>query len=373
MNTPSQIDAHVKVERSGGAFYVYLSELHRVGISATEIRKRLSDAHDPDTLSDDQPKSETDTSTSDAVNSSMEEAEKDIHFPLQESAIPYEFNTYISCTVQRGSFVFVNSLNDPHKCSEIAALHFDDLVVGLRPKHNFSSQYKCLGNRIHKIVDIIICIGDFQVDNQLQDVFDFPVILLKQKGVSIPPLCIRDSQRNIMQTAQSSSLILIKLEVDGSNPTVFIENVEVTMKPLRVYLEDTFLTELVNTLSTFSISQLESSGISKNNALNIVPDAVRMRSDDLLKPINVHQISISPLSLLLTVHASVKLYIALDHSPLNFGVIKRNHLLTTGYELGRDLAIHYLTDIFIKAGKSNHNTTSNLPKFLNSTLENCVF
>lgn len=62
-----------------------------------------------------------------------------------------------------------------------------------------------------------------------------------------------------------------------------------------------------------------------------VPEIVAWESVVIAKPLSLRSFSIEPLSLLLSVHSSVKMYIALDKSPLQFGRFERRQVLTTPY------------------------------------------
>lgn len=52
----------------------------------------------------------------------------------------------------------------------------------------------------------------------------------------------------------------------------------------------------------------------------------------------------------LSLRSSVKLYIALDHSPLRLDAFERSLVLTTPYRLGQTLAMHYVSSALFKAG-----------------------
>lgn len=64
-------------------------------------------------------------------------------------------------------------------------------------------------------------------------------------------------------------------------------------------------------------------------------------SRDLARPLRLRSLSISELDLLVSIHTSTRVYIALDHSPLQLAAFKRSSLFTTAYRLGHSLTLHY--------------------------------
>jgi len=91
--------------------------------------------------------------------------------------------------------------------------------------------------------------------------------------------------------------------------------------------------------------------IAVSNAIYI-PEYIMIDSKILSKPLRLQNFVIEPLSILLSVHTSMRLYVALDHSPLYFGTFERKNLLTTPYRLGNALTMHYLSGAIFGAGRS---------------------
>ena len=127
---------------------------------------------------------------------------------------------------------------------------------------------------------------------------------------------------------------------------------------MSAYIEDTFITQLLEymtstvpaCLATTAINskpkQLEHLEVAVPIPEYIIIDAINLRS-----PLRLQRFTIEPISVLLSVHTSVRLYVALDHSPLYFGTFERKNLLTTPYRLGNALTMHYLSGAIFGAGK----------------------
>lgn len=127
--------------------------------------------------------------------------------------------------------------------------------------------------------------------------------------------------------------------------------------PISAYIEDTYVTQLLEYATSMIPPRLVLDDISKKiqtvavlNAVYI-PDYIMIDSKILSKPLRLQIFVIEPLSILLSVHTSVRLYVALDHSPLYFGTFERKNLLTTPYRLGNALTMHYLSGAIFGAGQ----------------------
>lgn len=70
----------------------------------------------------------------------------------------------------------------------------------------------------------------------------------------------------------------------------------------------------------------------------------------LVQPLRLHRLTIQPISLLVSIHASLKLYIASDHTPLSFSLFERGPVCTTARQLVHALAMHYAAGALFRAG-----------------------
>lgn len=72
----------------------------------------------------------------------------------------------------------------------------------------------------------------------------------------------------------------------------------------------------------------------------------------LVNPVRLQKLTIQPVNLLVSIHASLKLYIASDHTPLSFSLFERGPLCTTARQLVHALAMHYAAGALFRAGRS---------------------
>ena len=71
----------------------------------------------------------------------------------------------------------------------------------------------------------------------------------------------------------------------------------------------------------------------------------------LVHPVRLQKLTIQPVNLLVSIHASLKLYIASDHTPLSFSVFERGPVCTTPRQLVHALAMHYAAGALFRAGR----------------------
>lgn len=72
-----------------------------------------------------------------------------------------------------------------------------------------------------------------------------------------------------------------------------------------------------------------------------VPATIVALSRRIAKPLRLRSIRISGFCATVSLHTSTTFYIALDRSPLNFSEFKKDYLITTPFELGNLLTVHY--------------------------------
>ena len=124
------------------------------------------------------------------------------------------------------------------------------------------------------------------------------------------------------------------------------------IRPLNVYVEDKFVNKINEILESFASTMLRPRNGEANcfkTALSStsicydkLPDNILVSSQNLASHLYLNRIKIDDLSVLVNVHASLKMYIGLDQSPLQFNSFERNNLMTTSYDLGKLQSIFFL-------------------------------
>ncbi|XP_067305536.1 intermembrane lipid transfer protein VPS13B [Pseudorasbora parva] len=190
--------------------------------------------------------------------------------------------------------------------------------------------------------------GGLQVDNQLYDraSFHFPVIMCPEPPAdpSLTPL----------------DFLSLSISITDSG---HLDQLALSIRPARVYLEDTFIYYLKTLFHTYipesSLSwrgrQAGSRGAEPDvggsqRAEPDLPPAVLDSMRALVAPLLLQRLSIEPVDLLVSIHASLKLYIASDHTPLSFSLFERGPICTTARQLVHTLAMHYAAGALFRAG-----------------------
>ncbi|XP_012288372.1 vacuolar protein sorting-associated protein 13B [Orussus abietinus] len=248
------------------------------------------------------------------------------------------------------TIVLTKDINECAQSIEVANLHLTDTFVTSESKSNVSS--------------LCLCIGDVQLDNQLFDHggFDFPVVLISQSPrVAKERIFSLSNRLNAdIDKIQEDSLIVATCIWEKNGRVTACKDIYLKVSPISAYIEDTYISQLLDygkllVPSSFVASSTQSNETNDETvfpprAIIYAPYSVILDSKTLSSPLRLHSLVIEPVSILLSVHTFVRLYVALDHSPLYFGSFERTHLLTTPYRLGNALIMHYLSGAIFGAG-----------------------
>ena len=244
-----------------------------------------------------------------------------------------------------------DAVESPSDLDEYVRLTLDCLAVGLRPRTCFNKPLRSLANGLPQYSDYTISCLDLQVDNQMyrKGLFDFPTVLTSGTGHLQP------SQRprlNLNSTAFDStfeglkkkSLLVIKFSVDISLPQHHvIKTIHIKCLPTKAYIEDRFVFKMSEVFESLA-SHLSAAEVTTGDAsdsgesIHLLPRDVLMSANNLNNHMQLDSLEMEPLSVLVSVHASLKMFIGVDQSPLNFGPFSRKSLMTTNYALGQSLA-----------------------------------
>nr|XP_009674278.1 PREDICTED: vacuolar protein sorting-associated protein 13B isoform X3 [Struthio camelus australis] len=198
---------------------------------------------------------------------------------------------------------------------------------------------------------------DLQLDNQLYSKSNFHFAVLLCQG----------EKNETMQWSRVSNLIVSNKDLEDYKENCFIKlcialseeekfmfhinDLSFELKPARLYVEDTFVYYIKTLFDTY-LPQNKAVCQSVNTADTtlILPEQVREHARALVKPVKLRKLTIQPVNLLVSIHASLKLYIASDHTPLSFSVFERGPIFTTARQLIHALAMHYAAGALFRAG-----------------------
>lgn len=372
---PKMGDVKVHTERIGPVIHMFVDTASRVEVSARDIRSRIAaqaaaktkpnsdDAHNaPTSNSNPIPDSisavESDTSNKKSSIQAETEKPKVEIIPSRSKVLVSEKTTVLYCTVfcSQITFVLQDDIDIRKETREILRVTADNVVVSARPKLDMSERLRALYYRVREQVELRFFIGDLQIDNQLyvQGNYDFPVVMLFQDRAPLTKFSPLTPMERIAQIAHNEAKFVLMLFLEKSvHHGNYLQSVVVKLQPVRLYAEDVFFYSLLDIAQSFlSYGKIASAsgGLSEKAMTAVVTEDILSRSLSLTYPVNILNLDIQEIRVQLSVHASVKIYIALDQTPLEFGAYQRSGVVTTNYILGHNMAKHYLSGALVRAG-----------------------
>ncbi|KAI4881788.1 hypothetical protein NFI96_011483 [Prochilodus magdalenae] len=249
------------------------------------------------------------------------------------------------------SVVLCDDITSPAGSVELLRLNASKILVLLpRTEHNISDTTPFYAHQLQ-----ILC-GSLQVDNQLytRSSFHFPVLLCQDQRVDVDcwvgkhdPMLSHEALEDFRQAC----FLCVRFTLSSNG--LQLEQLSFQLKPARIYLEDTFVYYMKTLFHTYiPVSTLPTAMESClfREAGPVVPEKIYQSMQALVQPIQLQQLVIEPVSLLVSIHASLKLYIASDHTPLSFSRFDRGPFCTTPRQLIHALTMHYAAGALFRAG-----------------------
>jgi vacuolar protein sorting-associated protein 13B len=225
---------------------------------------------------------------------------------------------------------------------DLISLRVDDIIT------SYSKQSRKLKVSFSKL----------QVDNELFPTgnYDFPVLLCNKdmpKRIDEQDLSAWDVYE-IIQRHQS--LEKFNIDIDFYEQDKHVQNVTIQVLPIRIYIEDGFISVLLEVvedcLPTSLLYKKHESTLKTplENGLILIPNTIFDQSQQLSKPVRLNSFRLEALHVLLSVHACRRVYIALDHSPLDFNVYEKINIYTVPMKFGNSVGMHYVSSAIFGAG-----------------------
>ncbi|XP_069969328.1 intermembrane lipid transfer protein VPS13B isoform X2 [Bactrocera oleae] len=229
--------------------------------------------------------------------------------------------------------------------SEIVGLYADDTLIAFDDDDDDDRELHLL-------------LPNLQLDNQnyVCGQYDFPVVLcaqeLYERKPIVPPVHFLD---RTYQNLRNRGL-MAHFSIGFFEDEMKLHSIVCTFSPMRIYIEDSYLNCLLDAVVDCTPSncayraELSSSRITLSNGEYLLPRVIVGQAICIAEPLQIREFKIEALSVLLSVHTSIRLYIALDHSPLSFSTYNRQHILTIPLRFGQSLSMHYLSGAIFGAG-----------------------
>lgn len=342
---PLVADVKVHVDQTMAITCVRIDPVSKAEVSAKEIRSRINGKETTVILAEEKPM------TGPSVGCEKELPHVARQRSVRKMPSQKKTNTDLSIGVFVKHLCLIVQSSSIENVSEILRLSIDNCIVCSYPITPRDSSQNA-GRRLC----IGICLGDLQIDNQQQGVgpYDFPVALIKQAGVNVTPNIDNIAELNILEKhAVLRSCCFTHIQVVlGTNPRLqhtMIESIDISVKPVSLYIDDGFIYFLLKEMEGFiptTLSHDSRPPIRYQKLPRDIKCAARLAGS----PIKIHHLCIQPINVLLSVHASMMMFIASDHTPLSFGKFERLNLCTSGHQLTRALTMHYVSGAIFRAG-----------------------
>ena len=216
------------------------------------------------------------------------------------------------------------------------------------PNNGRESNTKGTSSLPTRTSELLISLGNIQIDNQIHDDirFHFPVILLPMRNISQRYHTATDHAPFAdLQASEDVDFLTLRCLVTSSPSLVSIDDVTLDLQPFEMFLEDVFVYKLLE-LSKRYLPKLVSANKHQNRDNVDRLAAIK----PVLYPIRVCRFHISEIQFLLSIHASVKVFLAADHMPLKLGAFQCQPTQTVGDEFARAVLYHYATQVLVRAG-----------------------
>ena len=182
-----------------------------------------------------------------------------------------------------------------------------------------------------------LLLAGLQIDNQMDgDFYHFPVVVIP----------LEHESRSTKRKAKKSLKPLLSLCLDYTTnlQKTHFHLINVELEPMSVFIEDTLLYKLAGMLDSFVLPETKSRTINDDDGRALA------LASAVLNPVLIDDFHIEPLYVLVTFHASVKLFVSADHTPLYFGRFSMTSLFTDPSFLAQLLAAHYAYSALLKIG-----------------------
>ena len=366
---PGGSDVKVHIEKVGHTSHVFIDPVSRAEISAKEIRSRIrgkdtvileagpGKLEDPETSA-----AATKVKVAeDRIQEDKSQDLKEFRKNLQQKVIQV-MSIDVSFVCSQACFLLLDEITCPSVVSEVVRVTVDNLVLLLSP---LDTSQALTTRQPHFFQTLILALGNVQIDNQCygRRNYDFPVILVKQEDPSQPKMIGIDEEFFSLGVGAKYQYLMDRCfllmssnlcnDVSLSSNRNTVVGVNIAMKPLTLFLEDTFAfdtVKIVDKIIPLSLSRRSS----PRQSLRAPPASVLATAAQLTHPVSLQYFNIEPVSLLLSVHASLALFIASDNSPLTFQQFEKEGLFTSSNQLIRSLTVHYVSGALFRAGGGVH-------------------
>uniref|UniRef100_A0A8C2Y556 Vacuolar protein sorting 13 homolog B n=1 Tax=Coturnix japonica TaxID=93934 RepID=A0A8C2Y556_COTJA len=273
-----------------------------------------------------------------------------------------EQNLFLKVFISQLSLAVFDDITNHKVSSELLRLTADNVFLHMAPTTSYLRSLsqelrQDTGEGLPPFYSLQVYCEDLQLDNQLYGKSNFHFAVLLCQG----------EKNETVQWSRANNLIVSNKDLENYKENCFIKlciafseeenfmfhvnDLSFELKPARLYVEDTFVYYIKTLFDTYLPENKGTwQSVNSSDTAQILPKQVREHARALVKPLKLRKLTIQPVNLLVSIHASLKLYIASDHTPLSFSVFERGPIFTTARQLVHALAMHYAAGALFRAG-----------------------
>ncbi|KAJ2954658.1 hypothetical protein O0L34_g2954 [Tuta absoluta] len=259
------------------------------------------------------------------------------------------------------SYVLLHEKN--HKWDDSMPLEQDrvrcmisSVVVEMAAAEDLSPLLAVHVDQTHVVVSLLnkkiktrVSIMDVQVDNLQYESgqFDFPVIAATRPCLGelerLPTVWNLFADQRASSERRHDSRLTLQTCHDTwavmSHQFCQLTEIDFRAGPIALYVEDAYVKALAHLVKIAFPPTAED-----------YDSILRAEATALQKPLQLRLLQIHPIDLTLTLHTAVRMYIALDQSPLHLNAFTLHHMFTSPECLAHALTVHYLSAAILSAG-----------------------
>lgn len=354
---PEVFDVKVSSSRIGHTLHVSINPVNRAEVSAKEIRSRIK------SRGSSQPK---ETSVVKTVASSVEI--KKIEPQRNRSTLSPQFcqsrvkrsehhfqrtdlQLSVTCLCHRLDVVILDEQSSATSVQEFMSVTLESIGILFYPMMDVPHSTM---DRIRHLQHVQLRVRNFQIDNLMygKASYDFPVVMRARTDHKMAAdetkiqLSVTRNLREELDRLANNSLVNVHVELFNDDHGSIVQAVSIAIRPTTVCIEDVYVSNLLKVIDSL-IPRMTKVNLSMERRF---PAKVSATADLLCCPVCLQRLCIEKIDLMISVHASLKLYIASDDAPLSLGRFEQTNVWTSAHQLMRVLAMHYATCALYRAG-----------------------
>jgi len=355
---PEVFDVRVSSAKIGHTLHVSIDPVNRAEVSAKEIRSRIK------SRGSSQPREtcvvKTVSSTVDVKKVEPQRNVSALSPKFRQSAVKHtecysrgsDLQLSISCLCRRADVVILDEQSSVTSVQEFMSVTFESVSVMFYPVMDVPHSTT---DHIRHLQHIQLSVRNCQIDNLMygKASYDFPVVMRAKADSNVSArdtnmwLSVRRNLHDKCKQLAPNSLINVHIELFSGNHGNIVQAVNVAIKPTIICIEDVHISNLLKLID----SLIPRTAKVTPSVTRRFPAKISATADSLCCPVCLQRLCIEKIDLMVSVHASLKLYIASDDAPLSLGRFEQTNLCTTAHQLMRAIAMHYAACALYRAGK----------------------